>query len=82
MQMATATFRAPMGVPIMSSTTLKPELVEIVRQIRALRTITKRTGFITNRTIGSMLSKLSTEDLVAVGEALQIKPEDFVHYIR
>lgn len=61
---------------------LKPELVEIVRQIRALRTITKQTGFITNRTVGAMLSKLSTEDLVAVGEALQIKPEDFAHYVR
>lgn len=62
--------------------TLKPDLVEIVRQIRALRTLTKRTGFITNRTIGAMLSKLSTEDLVAVGEALQLNPEDFAHYIR
>lgn len=82
--MATATFRAPTGVPIMSNTTptLKPELVEIVRQIHALRTITKRTGFITNRTIGAMLSKLSTEDLVAVGEALQMNAQDFEHYLR
>jgi hypothetical protein len=62
--------------------TLKPELVEIVRQIRALRTVTKQTGFILNRSIGAMLSKLPIEDLVAVGEALQVNPQDFQHYIR
>lgn len=82
--MATTTLRAPlMGVPMSNNTyTLKPELVELVRQIRALRAVTRKTGFITNRTIGTMLAKLSTPDLVAVGEALQIKPEDFAHYIR
>ena len=62
--------------------TLKPALVEIVRKIHALRTVTKKTGFITNRTIGAMLSGLSTEDLIAVGEALQLKSEDFEHYVR
>ncbi|MGA9798581.1 MAG: hypothetical protein WBQ68_06210 [Terriglobales bacterium] len=61
---------------------LKPELAEIVRQIRALRTITAQTGFLLNRTIGALLAKLSTEDLVAVGEALQVSPQDFQHYIR
>ena len=61
---------------------LKPPLVDIVRKIHALRTVTKKTGFITNRTIGSMLSSLSTEDLIAVGEALQLKAEDFEHYVR
>ena len=72
------------GVLNMSNTTptLKPELVEIVRQIHALRTLTKRTGFITNRTIGAMLAKLSIEDLIAVGEALQLNPQDFQHYVR
>ena len=81
--MATATLRAPFGVPIMNNkqSTLKTELVDIVRQIHALRTITKRTGFITNRTIGSLLAKLSTEDLVAVGEALQMNAQDFEHYL-
>lgn len=81
--MATATFMAPTGVT-MSNTKppLKPELVDIVRQIHALRTVTKRTGFITNRTIGAMLSKLSTEDLIAVGEALQMNAQDFEHYLR
>lgn len=81
--MATATLRAPFGVPIMnnSKSTLKPQLVDIVRQIHALRTITKKTGFITNRTIGEMLMKLSTTDLVAVGEALQINAQDFEHYL-
>jgi len=53
-----------------------------VRQIRALRTVTKQTGFILNRSIGAMLSKLPIEDLVAVGEALQVNPQDFQHYIR
>ena len=62
--------------------TLKPSLVEIVRKIHALRTVTKKTGFLTNRTIGEMLRGLSTEDLIAVGEALQIKAEDFEHYLR
>ena len=60
---------------------LKPELVEIVRQVHALRTIAKKTGFITNRTIGAMLSKLSQVDLVAVGEALQMSAQDFEHYL-
>jgi hypothetical protein len=61
---------------------LKPALVEIVRKIHALRTVTKKTGFITNRTIGEMLMKLTPDDLIAVGEALQLKSEDFEHYIR
>ena len=61
---------------------LKTELVDIVRQIHALRTVTKRTGFITNRTIGAMLGKLSTQDLIAVGEALQMNAQDFEHYLR
>lgn len=65
-----------------STAPLKTELVEIVRQIHALRTVTKRTGFITNRTIGAMLGKLSTEDLIAVGEALQMNAQDFEHYLR
>ena len=32
--------------PVSKTTTLKPELVEIVRKIRALRTITAQTGFL------------------------------------
>lgn len=62
------------------STTLKPELAEVVRKIHALRKVTKTTGFITNRTVGEMLAKLSTDDLVEVGEALKLKPEDARHY--
>lgn len=82
--MATAIAVVRHGVLNMNNTkpTLKPELVEIVRQIHALRTVTKRTGFITNRTIGGMLSKLSQADLVAVGEALQMNAQDFEHYLR
>lgn len=86
--MATATYPAPStfrnGVRNMNTTQqpLKPPLIEIVRKIHALRTVTKKTGFITNRTIGAMLSGLSAEDLIAVGEALQLKAEDFEHYVR
>lgn len=83
--MATAMYTpsARQGVSSMNNTktTLKPALVEIVRKIHALRTVTKKTGFITNRTIGDMLMRLSSEDLIAVGEALQLKSEDFEHYI-
>ena len=82
--MATAIATMQHGVLSMNNTkpTLKPDLVEVVRQIHALRTVTKRTGFITNRTIGAMLAKLSTEDLIAVGEALQMNAQDFEHYLR
>jgi hypothetical protein len=58
----------------MPDTKIKPELAEVVRKIRALRNVTKATGFVTNRTIGEMLAKLPVDDLVAVGEALQFKP--------
>jgi hypothetical protein len=61
---------------------LRPELVELVAQIRALRKVTKMSGFITNREIGAMLARLSTADLVAVGKALQLHPQDFEHYLR
>lgn len=84
--MATATAEYGIGVLKMNNirptTPLKPELVEIVRQIHALRTVTKRTGFITNRTIGALMAKLSTADLIAVGEALQMNAQDFEHYLR
>lgn len=78
-----ATMTVPNGSTYMNNQPpLKPALVEIVRKIHALRTVTKKTGFITNRTIGEMLMKLTPDDLIAVGEALQLKSEDFEHYIR
>lgn len=80
--MATAIAVMQHGVFMNNKPQLKPELVDIVRQIHALRTVTKRTGFITNRTIGAMLGKLSTEELIAVGEALQMNAQDFEHYLR
>lgn len=69
------------GVMIMPNTRtqLTPELADIVRKIRALRAVTKTTGFITNRTIGEMLQRLTPDDLVAVGEALQLKPGEAKH---
>jgi hypothetical protein len=62
-----------------TSNQLKPEIAEIVRKIHALRRVTKTTGFVTNRTIGEMLMRLSPDDLVAVGEALQLKPGEVKH---
>jgi hypothetical protein len=44
-------------------------LSEIVRKIRALRALTRSTGFSTNRTVGQMLDRLSEDDLIKLGEA-------------
>ncbi len=38
--------------------TLRPELADIVRKIRALRTLNRTTGFVLNRTIGDLLKPL------------------------
>ena len=55
---------------------LRPDLEEIVRKIQSLRTLTETTGFFTHRTIGGMLSRLTVDDLVAVGDALKLKPRE------
>jgi hypothetical protein len=55
---------------------LTPELAEVVRKIHALRTVTKTTGFFTTKSIIEILEKLSQDDLVAVGEALKLKPRE------
>ena len=81
--MATATFRAPTtGAPIMNSSKPKPrnhspeELKEVVRKIHALRRVDKTTGFYTRHTIVELLSEMSTDDLIAIGEALKLKPRE------
>jgi hypothetical protein len=78
-----ATYQAltPQGVKAMlhTQTQLKPELAAVVRKIHALRTVTKTTGFFTTKTIIDILGKLSPDDLVAVGEALQLKPREMPH---
>jgi hypothetical protein len=81
--MNATTFQAPTckGVIAMPNqqTQLTPELADIVRKIRALRVVTKTTGFVTNRTIGEMLQRLTPDDLVAVGEGLELKSGEVKH---
>jgi hypothetical protein len=84
--MATAAFRAPStGAPIMQSSKPKPrnhtpeELKEVVRKIRALRTVKKVTGYFTSHEIVALLSDLSTDDLVAIGE--ELKPNELPRQI-
>jgi hypothetical protein len=81
--MATAAFRAPStGACIMQSSRPKPrnhspeELKEIVRKIHALRRLKKVTGYFTSHEIVELLSELSTDDLVAIGEELKLKPNE------
>lgn len=79
--MSTATFQAPTmreGVFVMEQKQrLKPEeLAELVKQVQALRVVTKMTGVYTARRIGSLLENLSTEDMVSVSEALQLKARE------
>jgi hypothetical protein len=62
--------------------TIKPELVDIVRKIHALRTVTKKIGFITNHSVRQLLMGLSSDDLITIGEALQISGQDFEHYLK
>ena len=77
-----ATMTVPIGVTVMpySKTTpsrLSPiELKEVVRKIHALRRVTKTTGFFTTNAIVELLSKLSADDLIAVGEELTLKPRE------
>lgn len=81
--MATATFNTPTtGVRIMQNSRPNPrnhspeELKEVVRKIHALRRVSKTTGFYTRHTIVELLSELSMEDLIAIGEELQLKPKE------
>lgn len=55
----------------MPQTTLKPELAEVVRKIRLLRSYTKETGFRTTRSEITLLSRLAPDDLANVLEALE-----------
>lgn len=58
------------------------ELQEIVRQIHALRRVTKTTGFMTTNEIVKLLKGLSTNDLVAIGEELKLKPRELAEVKR
>ena len=50
---------------------LRPELQETVRKVRALRELTRGTGFQTSRSVGQLLGRLSADDLALVAEALE-----------
>jgi hypothetical protein len=52
------------------------ELREIVRKVQALRRVSKATGFNTLHSIVEVLRPLSMDDLIAVGEELQLKPKE------
>lgn len=77
--MSTAVYQVPIVKGAAMSTQLTPELAEVVRKIHALRTVTKTTGFFTTKSIIDILSKLSPDDLIAVGEALKLKPREMPH---
>jgi hypothetical protein len=60
----------------MAQQKLRPDLEAIVNKIQSLRSLTETTGFFTHRTIGALLSRLPVDDLVAVSDALKIKPRE------
>ena len=79
--MSAATYQVPTmrtGVVVMDQPKhLRPEeLAELVQKVQALRAVTKMTGVFTSRRIGALLEGLSTEDMVSVGKALQLKPRE------
>ena len=86
--MATASYTLPIrnGAMNMNNTTprnLSPtELQDVVRKIHALRRVTKTTGFMTSNEIVRLLKPLSTDDLVAVGEELKLKPRELAEVKR
>ena len=52
------------------------QLKELVKQVQALRAVTKMTGVFTSRRIGYLLENLCTADMIEVGKALQLKPRE------
>jgi hypothetical protein len=70
--------------------TMKPEsprltpeqLAELVKQVQALRAVTKMTGVFTSRRIGYLLENLCTADMIEVGKALQLKPREMPTFSR
>lgn len=52
------------------------ELKEVVRKIHALRRVKKVTGYFTSHEIVELLSDLSIDDLVAIGEELGSLPRE------
>jgi hypothetical protein len=52
------------------------ELQEVVRKIHALRRVKKVTGYFTTHEVVELLSDLSIDDLVAIGEELGTLPRE------
>jgi len=52
------------------------ELAELIEKVKSLRALTKMTGVFTSKRIGALLEGLSTEDMVLVGNAIQLKPRE------
>jgi hypothetical protein len=52
------------------------ELKEVVRKIHALRRVKKVTGYFTSHEVVDLLSELSIDDLVAIGEELKLKSNE------
>jgi len=52
-------------------TNLTPRLAEIVRKIKDLQSLSRKTNFKTDRTQGELLSRLNADDLILVSRALQ-----------
>jgi hypothetical protein len=50
------------------------ELEQIAHKVSVLRKLTKETGFFTTRSVGSLLSALSPDELVTVAELSEITP--------
>lgn len=55
---------------------LRADLQAIVKKIQSLRDLTAQTGFFTHRDIGDLLRPLTIDDLVAVSDALKLKPRE------
>lgn len=75
--MATAIYTAPSRNGAVMQVNARPNnLNEIARKIRALRALSKVSNYSTNRTIGEMLDRLNSDELVTVGELLMLTPDE------
>jgi hypothetical protein len=74
--MATATYGVPRTGAVMQVNARSINLTEIARKIKALRALSKVSNYSTNRTIGEMLDRLNSDELVTVGELLMVDPEE------
>ncbi len=74
--MSTAVYGAPIRSTVMETSKRKQEVAEIISKVKKLRSLTKETGFFTNRSVGQLLASLSPDELVEVSDALQLTPRE------